>query len=85
MSEEKYISIPELAKLLNISRVAVFKRVKTGKIKAIRVGRNYAIPQRYVSEIVQNTLEDKQKRQIDHAVKRTVKEYGDVLKKLGKE
>jgi excisionase family DNA binding protein len=85
MSEEQYISIPELAKLLDISRVAVFKRVKSGKIKAIRIGRNYAIPQKYVAEILGKKLGEEQKRQIEDTVKQTVEEYGDVLKRLGKE
>lgn len=85
MSEEKYISIPELAKLLNISRIAVFKRVKAGKIKAVKIGRNYAISQKYIAEILGKELGEGQKRQIEDTVKKTVAEYGDVLKRLGKE
>lgn len=41
---ESFMSIPEYAKTLGISRIAVFKQVKRGKIKAIRIGRNWAIP-----------------------------------------
>ena len=45
MAEEKeFYSVPEFAKKLGISRIAVFKRVKKGKIQAIRIGRNWAIP-----------------------------------------
>ena len=45
MAEEKeFYSVPEFAKKLGISRIAVFKRVKRGKIQAIRIGRNWAIP-----------------------------------------
>ena len=42
--EKEYYSVPEFAKKLGISRIAVFKRVKKGKISAIRIGRNWAIP-----------------------------------------
>jgi len=85
MDEEKYISIPELAKLLGLSRIAVYYKVKAGKIKAIRIGRNYAIPTKYLQEILGKELSESEKEKIKQAVKRTVREYGDVLKRLGKE
>ncbi len=85
MDEEKYVSIPELAKILGISRIALYKKVKTGEIKAVKIGRNYAIPQRYLSSIVGKSLSAEDKKEIDTAVKKTVKEYGEVLRLLGKE
>jgi excisionase family DNA binding protein len=85
MKKEKYISIPQLAKMLGISRIAVFKKVKKGQIKAIRIGRNYAIPTKYIIDILGNALTAKEKIKIDEAVKITVKEYGQVLKRLGRE
>ncbi|MFH1683956.1 MAG: helix-turn-helix domain-containing protein [Candidatus Margulisiibacteriota bacterium] len=81
----KYISLPELAKLLGISRIAVYNRVKRGEIKASKIGRNYAIPRHYVESILGKTLKEKEKETIDKAVKKTVKEYGKVLKLLGRE
>ena len=85
MEEQGYISIPELTKLLELSRIAVYHKVKSGKIKAIRVGRNYAISQKYIQEILGHELGVSEKQKIKDAVKRTVEEYGDVLKRLGKE
>lgn len=85
MKGNKYISIPELAKMLRISRIALYKKVKTGEIKAIKVGRNYAIPQRYVLSILGKSLSKEEKKEIDAAVKKTVKDYGEVLKLLGRE
>lgn len=41
---KKFYSIPEFAGILGISRIAVFKKVKKGRIDAIRIGRNWAIP-----------------------------------------
>ena len=40
----EYLSIPEAAAILGISRIAVFKRVKKGTLPAIRIGRNWAVP-----------------------------------------
>lgn len=39
-----FLSIPEAAARLGVSRIAVFKKVKKGRIAAIRIGRNWAIP-----------------------------------------
>jgi excisionase family DNA binding protein len=89
MAENKYISIAELAKILGISRIAVYKKVKKGDIKAMKVGRNYVIPS---SALVRNTINIKgrplteaQKNTIEKAIRKTVEEYGEVLKKLGSE
>ena len=80
-----YITIPELAKILGLSRIAVFKKVKKGVIKAVKIGRNYAIPRAYVDSILGNTLGASNKKEIDAAVKKIVKEYGRTLKLLGRE
>jgi len=49
MENKKYISTSEVAKLLGISRVAVFNRIKKGKLNAIKIGRNFAIPEEEIS------------------------------------
>lgn len=85
MKEDDYLTIPQLAEILGISRIAIYKRVKKGQIKAIRIGRNYAIPKKYISEILGESLSEASKKQIDKAISRIVKEYGEVLKLLGRE
>ncbi|MCA9400563.1 MAG: helix-turn-helix domain-containing protein [Candidatus Omnitrophica bacterium] len=39
----RYIGIPQFAKILGISRIALYKQVKKGVIKGRKVGRNYVI------------------------------------------
>lgn len=85
MDNKDFITIHELSDILGISRVAVFKRVKKGEIKAKMVGKIYLIPRDQADKIIGKTLGDEDKRQIAIAVKRTVKEYGEVLKMLGRE
>jgi excisionase family DNA binding protein len=41
--EKKIFTTSEVAKLLGISRVAVFKKIKSGEIKAQKIGRNFAV------------------------------------------
>jgi len=86
MKNSEYLTIPELAQIMGISRIAIYNKVKSGKIKAVRIGRNYAIPKKEVLEkagdVVGKTLSAGQKKLIEEAVRKTVEEYGEVLKLL---
>jgi excisionase family DNA binding protein len=43
IKEENFYTISKLAKLLGISRISVFKRVRQGSIKGQKMGRNFVI------------------------------------------
>ncbi len=85
MANEKYLTIPELAKLLGVSRIAIYNRVKKGQIPAIKIGRTYVIMDQEIAGILGKEVATKGKKRIDAAVRKTVQEYGEVLKRLGKE
>lgn len=84
-TSKNYFTVSELANILNISRVAVFKKIKNGQIKAEKIGRDYVIFKKDLNGIVCAELTDKLKKEIEKGVTKVVEEYGDVLKKLGKE
>ena len=85
MDRQKYFSIPELARLLGVSRIAIYNRVKKGQIPAIKVGRTYVIMDQEIADILGKEATRKGRERIDAAVRKTVQEYGEVLKRLGKE
>jgi len=85
MENKGLITTAELAKILGISRITVFKRIKRGQIKAIRIGRNFVIPKDSLPEVLGQVLSEKNKREIETAVKKTVREYGQTLRLLGNE
>ena len=85
MVNEKYVTIPELAKLLGLSRIAIYNRVKKGQIPATRIGRTYVITDRTIASILGKEVSRTGKQRIDAAVRKTVQEYGEVLELLGKE
>ncbi len=85
MEKDKYISVAEFAKILGISRNAVHKKIKKGQIKVIRIGRSFAIPEKYLTDIIGRTVSEKDKKIINEAVKKVFEEYGEVLKLLGRE
>lgn len=86
---KKAISIAELAKMLGISRIAVFNKIKKGQIPAEKIGRSYAISMEHVNEIVSGSnldiLTEEKKEDIKKGVEKVVKEYGETLKLLGRE
>jgi len=85
MKAKKLFSTTEIAKILGVSRIAVFKKIKTGEIKAVKAGRNYVISDDVLAEVLGKKFTARQKREIEAAVHKIVKEYGDVLQRLGRE
>jgi len=85
MDKNEYLSISQFAKIIGVSRIAIYKKIKKGQIEATRIGRSFVIPKKYLTDIVGKTLSEKDKKIIDEAVKKTFKEYGEVLKLLGRE
>ena len=82
MTKKQYISISELARLLGISHVAVWKCVKNGQIQAEKVGNMYVITDNEVVRVLGQKTNAKDKSRIEKAVKKAVKDYGEVLRKL---
>ena len=82
---KKLLSTAEAARLLGISRVAVFKKIKKGEINATRVGRNFVIEKDELPNVLGTLLTERTRHEIDASVEKTVKEYGEALKLLGRE
>ena len=84
MANENFITIPELAKLLGVSRIAIYNRVKKGQIPATKIGRTYVITDQTIANILGKKVTTRGKKRIDAAVRKTVREYGEVLKQFSK-
>ncbi|GIW65456.1 MAG: hypothetical protein KatS3mg096_515 [Candidatus Parcubacteria bacterium] len=82
---KQFLTITELARMLGISRVAVFKKIKAGLIRAKKIDGRYYIPANEIDYLRGKTLTIQQKKLIEAAVKKAMKEYGDVILKLGRE
>ena len=75
----------EVAKILRLSRIEVFRKIKKGKIKAEKVGRNYIIAHDDLMEALGKIIGSAKKEKIENTVKKAMEEYGKTFKKLGKE
>jgi len=78
-------STQEVANILKLSRVEIFRKIKNGKLKAEKVGRNYVIAQDDLLEALGKIVGASKKLRIESAVKRAMKEYGKTFKKLSEE
>ena len=85
LKNNNYLSTSEVATILGISRVAVFQKIQAGLIPAEKIGRNYAVRAEDITRALEGTLTEERKKDIDEAVKKIVGEYGETLKKLGRE
>jgi len=82
MKDKKFFSTTELAKILGISRIAVYKKIKKGQIKATKVGHDFVIDKKDLGNILGEELTKKEKKEIEKAVKKVVKEYRETLRLL---
>ena len=78
-------STSEVANILHLSRIEIFRRIKSGKIKAQKIGRNYVITREAITEVLGETIGEKKKEEIEKVIDKALKEYGETFKKLGKE
>ena len=84
MNKKMYSTI-EVSKILRLSRIEVFRKIKSGKIKAEKVGRNYIIAENDLLEALGKLVGPSKKIRTENAVKRAVREYGRTFKKLAEE
>ncbi len=84
--EKEFYTIHEVADLLGLSRIAIYKRVKSGSIKAKKRGRIFIISKEEVERLTKpRMLSELDKKNLKKIVRRVVVEYGSALKKLGNE
>jgi excisionase family DNA binding protein len=77
-----FLTITELAKIMNLSRVQIFRKIKAGQIPAQRVGNIFLIPKDFADSF-SGEMTAKDEKTIESGVKKIFKEYGSVIKKLG--
>lgn len=85
MKMNEFLSTTEVAKILEISRHAVQKRIKNKTLKATKVGRNYVIPRNEILRVLGDAIGEESKKEIDKAISKAITQYRDVFKRLGKE
>lgn len=80
-----HFSVPEVAHIMDISRQATLKQIKSGRLRAQKVGRNYVIARSDLEAALGSSVSPEQKNEIERIVKKAVKQYGVTFRRLGKE
>ncbi len=82
--EKTFYSGQEAAEICKVNRITISRWIKSGKIKAEKIGRTLVIPAVELNDCSKKTSIIN-KEEIEKAVKKVVAEYGETLKLLGKE
>lgn len=48
----RFLTVAEVAELLRVSKMTVYRMVHAGDIPAVRVGRSFRVPQQVVDELL---------------------------------
>ncbi len=78
MDQTKYITTSDLARLLGITRVAIFKKIKSGELKAIQFGRNYVIEKVSLPQEIKQQLKKGEKTAVQKVLELGVKSKKDI-------
>ena len=65
--------------------IEIFRKIKAGKIKAQKIGRNYVIPLESIEEILGETIGTHKKEEIERVIDKALKDYGEAFKRLSEE
>ena len=85
MKNNDFISIAELAKMLGMTRMGVFKRIKSGKLKAKKIGRAFYVAREDLPAVLGVVVGDREREDINKAVAKAVNQYGETFRLLGRE
>jgi len=68
MDKSDYITTAELAKMLDISRVAVFKKIKDGELKAVAMGRNYVVEKDSLPSEIRERIQEEKRQTVEKII-----------------
>jgi len=54
LTDVRFLTVAEVAELMRVSAMTVYRMVQAGELPAIRFGRSYRIPEAAVVELVQS-------------------------------
>ena len=83
MEAKKLLSVSEVASIMGFSRTHVLRKIKSGELDAQKIGKSYVVSSSSLPGIYQ-PITPTSKKQIEKAVEKTMRDYGDVIRKLGR-
>jgi excisionase family DNA binding protein len=56
LSGVRFLTVAEVAGLMRVSKMTVYRLVHSGELSAVRVGRSFRVPERVVDEYLRNAF-----------------------------
>lgn len=60
-SEARFMTVAEVAELMRVSKMTVYRLVHSGDLPSVRFGRSYRVPENAVHEYVKQAIEQQRK------------------------
>ena len=58
LSEVRFLTVAEVADMMRVSRMTVYRLVHSGELPAVRFGRSYRVPESAVTTVLQRPIAD---------------------------
>ena len=58
LEEVRFLTVAEVAALMRVSKMTVYRLVHSGDLAAVRVGRSFRVPENAVQEYLASTFKD---------------------------
>ena len=57
LSDVKFLTVAEVASIMRVSKMTVYRLVHSGELTAVRVGRSFRVPEQAVQEYLRGAFE----------------------------
>ena len=58
LNEVRFLTVAEVAEMMRVSKMTVYRLVQSGELPAIRFGRSFRVPESAVASVVENHIAD---------------------------
>ena len=56
LSEVRFLTVAEVAEVMRVSKMTVYRLVHSGELASVRVGRSFRVPERAVNEYLRGAF-----------------------------
>ncbi|HVM28702.1 MAG TPA: helix-turn-helix domain-containing protein [Mycobacteriales bacterium] len=58
LSDVRFLTVQEVAALMRVSKMTVYRLVHSGELASVRVGRSFRVPERAVNDYLRGAFDD---------------------------
>jgi excisionase family DNA binding protein len=58
LADVRFLTVAEVAELMRVSKMTVYRLIHAGELPAVRFGRSYRVPEKAVTDALQRPFSD---------------------------